>query len=479
MESLTSLAEQMLRFTEELHHWKLEKKKLVQDITLPPAGVSKEEVLDSYNLHLLQLLSYLDNLNEQMAIAAHTFSSGSLPAVEPTTNAAPTVTAASSSPFGGMRAEDAPVPETFSEATQEIFSETVPEAPQPVQRVVSLDHGNFQLIKLNKKERKALLQELGFEKRKLQQALQQPEVLPLEQEYTIYQERIYGKIANFFFRGISLRLGRNYFGELRQSLLRADIRVLSTTYISSLFLTTFLVFLAVFAGMFLYGTLFSSGSVINLLLRSSGAALFGALFTYFLYYSAPLFIANSHKRAIKNDLPFVIIHMAAVAGSGAQPVSMFHLVLSTGEYKGLEREIKKVLNYVNLFGYSLTSALRAVSLTTPNKEFKDLLNGIISVVESGGDLKYYLKGKADDAFTNYKLERRRYVESLSTYSDVYIGVLLAAPLLFIVTLTIINLLGGTIGGFSVKTISFFGTFIGMPLLNIAFLLFLNLIQPEV
>ncbi|MEK6813105.1 MAG: hypothetical protein AABX86_03260, partial [Nanoarchaeota archaeon] len=98
---------------------------------------------------------------------------------------------------------------------------------------------------------------------------------------------------------------------------------------------------------------------------------------------------------------------------------------------------------------------------------------------SGGDLKYYLKGKADDAFTNYKLERRRYVESLSTYSDVYIGVLLAAPLLFIVTLTIINLLGGTIGGFSVKTISFFGTFIGMPLLNIAFLLFLNLIQPEV
>ena len=45
--------------------------------------------------------------------------------------------------------------------------------------------------------------------------------------------------------------------------------------------------------------------------------------------------------------------MAAVAGSGAQPIAMFNLVLSSEEYKGIRDEIKKIVNYVNLFGYDI------------------------------------------------------------------------------------------------------------------------------
>jgi len=74
---------------------------------------------------------------------------------------------------------------------------------------------------------------------------------------------------------------------------------------------------------------------------------------------------------------------------------------------------------------------------------------------------------------------KKYVESLSTYSDIYTGVLIAAPLLFIVTLAIINLLGGQISGLSVATISTIGAYIVLPVLNVMFILFLNIIQPEV
>ncbi|MDO8628574.1 MAG: type II secretion system F family protein, partial [Nanoarchaeota archaeon] len=276
---------------------------------------------------------------------------------------------------------------------------------------------------------------------------------------------------------LAINLSKKHYHQLRQHILQADINMLSTTYISSIIFTTLLLTLIGLTGGIAYAYL-SQQSLINTLLLGTATALSIGLLTYGSMYNAPLLIANNRRRAIKNDLPFVIIHMAAIAGSGAQPLSMFHLVQATGEYRGIEPEIKKILNYVNLFGYSLTSALRAVSITTPNKEFKDLLNGITAVIESGGDLKNYLKGKAEDAFNNYELERKRYIESLSTYSDVYAGVLLAAPLLFIVTLTIINLLGGSIGGFDVKTLAFFGTYIGLPVLNILFILFLNIIQPE-
>ena len=192
----------------------------------------------------------------------------------------------------------------------------------------------------------------------------------------------------------------------------------------------------------------------------------------------PSTVVSSRRKKIKDDLPFMIIHMAAVAGSGAQPIVMFNLVLSSGEYKGIESEVKKIVNYVNLFGYDLSTALKTVAITTPLKEFSELLNGIVATIEGGGNLKSYLKEKVNDAMLTYKLERKKYVEMLSTYSDIYTGVLIAAPLLFMVTLAIINSLGGKIGGLTVQTLSVLGTYVVIPFLNVAFILFLNIVQPK-
>ena len=85
---------------------------------------------------------------------------------------------------------------------------------------------------------------------------------------------------------------------------------------------------------------------------------------------------------------------------------------------------------------------------------------------------------AEDTMNTYRLERKKYVETLSTYSDIYTGILIAAPLLFMVTLAIINILGGVIAGLSVGTLALFGTYIVIPFLNIVFILFLNIVQPE-
>jgi flagellar protein FlaJ len=157
---------------------------------------------------------------------------------------------------------------------------------------------------------------------------------------------------------------------------------------------------------------------------------------------------------------------------------MFNLVLSAGEYKGLEGEIRKIVNYVNLFGYSLTTALRAVAETTPSRDFRELLTGIVATVETGGDLKGYLKGKAQDSLNTYKVERKKYVSVLSTYSDIYTGVFIAAPLLFLVTLAIINVIGGQLGSLDVKTLSMIGVFGIIPFLNLAYMVFLSMVQPE-
>jgi len=302
-----------------------------------------------------------------------------------------------------------------------------------------------------------------------------------EIEFTIYKSSFYGRLANSFFENISHYLIKKYpeaFESLFSALKKSGIKILSETYVSIMLFSSFLALIGSFIGMTSILLITGSG-IIDSLIKSIGISVLACISVFLFLYFYPSSVVKKRRIAIKNDLPFVIIHMAAVSGSGAQPISVFNLILDTGEYPGLEGEIKKIVNYVNLFGYDLTTALRIVAATTPSPEFRELLTGITATIESGGDLKDYLKGKAEDALTTYRLERKKYVETLATYSDIYTAVLIAAPLMLMLVLAIINILGGDIYGFDAKTLAMFGTFIGIPFLNIAFLLFINIIQPEV
>lgn len=297
-------------------------------------------------------------------------------------------------------------------------------------------------------------------------------------DYTLYKTTKYGKISNLFMENLSNYLTDKYpsfFISMYKSLKSSGITILSKTYVSIMLFSSAMGFIVSFLLFFLLFNSFSIISIINSLLL----AIFFSCFVFIALFYYPNIISNNRRRKIKNDLPFVIVHMAAVAGSGAQPIAMFNLVLTSGEFKGIEGEIKKIVNYVNLFGYNLSTSLKLVALTTPSKEFREFLNGLVTTIETGGDLKEYLNAKANDAITTYRLERKKYVASLSTYSDIYVGVLIAAPLLFFATLAIIQVLGGTIFGLTIGTISTVGTFVIIPSLNILYLLFINIMQPEI
>ncbi|MDD5254058.1 MAG: type II secretion system F family protein [Candidatus Nanoarchaeia archaeon] len=297
-------------------------------------------------------------------------------------------------------------------------------------------------------------------------------------DYTIYKTSKLGIFANKLFEKYSIRLSKqykNFFDKLSFDLIASSMNILSKTYISLILLGT----MASLIFFFLFFLVILKGNIIFTFVRALFLSIILGGITFLVIYFYPSTIVNQRRRAIKNDLPFVILHMSAIAGSGAHPIAMFNLILGTEEYPGVKGEIKKVVNYVNLFGYDLTAAMRAVALTTPSRDFKELLDGMITTIETGGNLKEFLKAKSQDTMNTYKLERKKYVESLAAYSDVYTGMLIAAPLLFFTVLAIIQGVGGgSIAGVSVKTLAIIGTFVAIPLLNLGFIVFLNMSRPE-
>ncbi|MDD5650989.1 MAG: type II secretion system F family protein [Candidatus Nanoarchaeia archaeon] len=296
----------------------------------------------------------------------------------------------------------------------------------------------------------------------------------VEEKYTIYKSNKLAAFSNKILEPLTMFLLNKFpdlFKPLLKSLKLVRFNMLSKSYISLMLLLTmlsFLVFSVFFSLVFLNPI---NGIALGFVFM---------IFTFIGIYFYPQSDISTRKKRIKNELPFAIIHMAAVAGSGTPPINIFSLLVkSESEYPELSKEFKKILNYINIFGYNLSTALKAVAETTPSTEFKELLNGIISSIETGGNLRAYLDGMSKDALSTYQLERKKYVESIATYSDIYTALLVAAPLLFITTLTIINVIGGAISGISVTTIATVGTFVVIPAMNLAFIIFLNLTQQEV
>jgi flagellar protein FlaJ len=234
-------------------------------------------------------------------------------------------------------------------------------------------------------------------------------------------------------------------------------------------------------GLFLFGIFFVATAlpISQVFLRTLMMSFLLGVSTFAGFYAYPYSKLKQRRRSINTNLPFAINHMSAVSASGVAPVKMFRLISESKEYAEVSSEIEKIVNYVEIFGYDVLTALKAVAATTPSYQFKDFLEGMVSTTQTGGDIKAYLAQKAEEAMLNYKLDRQKYTETIATYSDIYTGILIAAPLFFVAALSMVSLLGGKIGGVGVNTVIVIGTYVVIPLMNVCFLAFLEITQPEI
>lgn len=331
--------------------------------------------------------------------------------------------------------------------------------------------------RLTKEEKKKYLKDLniGYDeledfvkqhtsKKKIKVELKKP-------DYSIYRPSEVGAFANKIMKKKADILVKKYpklFKPLFDKFLMVEMEMISRSYVSLMLLFTVLSFPFLILFFLALNFAFNLNFVTILVI-----AILGTVCTFVGFYFYPASLLGGKSKKIKLELPFALVHMSAVAGSGAQPISIFELIAESSEYPELRKEIKKILNYINLFGYNLTNALKNVAAATPSLELKELLNGMISTIETGGDLKDYLKEKAVDTLNTYKLDRKKQVEALATYSEVYTALLIASPLLLLITLAIINSIGGKIAGLPVTTAAWIGILGFLPLLNIGFMVFVT------
>jgi len=293
---------------------------------------------------------------------------------------------------------------------------------------------------VSKKDRDKFLQELSINESLIRKIKNKSKIKEVQSE-EFKAARGYIKLSNKFFLNNSIMLLKNgYFKPLSIELKKANMEILTEAYISMMFFSTLLAFIF---------SIFISAIIIFLGITSLGlsSAIIGAvilvpivipIITFILLYFYPSTEKGSIEKRIDQELPFAVIHMSAISGSGIAPSEIFRIIGLSKEYPFLKKEVRKILNQINLYGYDLVTALTNVSKTTPSNKFAELLSGLSTTINSGGNLQEFFQKRAETLLLDYRLEREKYTKTAETFMDIYISIVIAAPMILMVLLIIMS-----------------------------------------
>jgi flagellar protein FlaJ len=296
-------------------------------------------------------------------------------------------------------------------------------------------------------------------------------------------ESEYLKIASKIFSKTSRRfMGNKSFQKMQDQLMKANLKFTPVGYLSTIFLTTTIS--ALIAGfLFLFFLFFNFGATLPIITRATETVnirffkVFWILFvvpivTFLTMYIYPSLEKKSAGEMIDIELPFATIHMASIAGSMINPIKIFEIINTTKEYPALEKEFTKMINEINIYGYDLVSALKNTAKNSPSKKLSELLNGLATTLNSGGDLPKFFEERSQTLLFNYRIQQQKDAKAAETAMDMYISLLIAAPMILMLLMMIMKLSGLGIA-MSVSMIGLLVT-LGVVILNIFFLVFLQL-----
>ncbi|MBS3084018.1 type II secretion system F family protein [Candidatus Pacearchaeota archaeon] len=374
------------------------------------------------------------------------------------------------------------IPEIINNITPAKKLEPEPKKTPYIEKISIKKEVEVFVPKMNKTE---FMKELNIDGELLKKVKKQQKVV-VKDVYKFQTSNPYGRMSNRLFLNISQRLvDGGAFKSLRLDIRKSNLNILSTTFLSMIFFSTLVSFFlgVLIMGFFLFFNVnflelsikLYSGNYLLRFLKVFWIPFAMPILTFILFYSYPGAEKKSIAQRIDREMPFVVIHMASISGSGIEPIEIFKIIALSKEYEFAGREFRKILNQTNLYGYDLSTALRNVSASTPSLRFSELLNGMGVTINSGGDIRTFFEKRAESLLLEHRLEREKAIKSAETFMDLYISIVIATPMIMMMLLVIISVSKINTGFNTTQmTTAIMGI---VAIVNILFLTFLHMKQP--
>ncbi len=266
----------------------------------------------------------------------------------------------------------------------------------------------------------------------------------------------------FQYLGARLQKYLPYFGDLGPSMQKAGLKISLHSYVSLMVLLSGISFAAGFSTTLIVALVLALPILLTVLFAFGVSILSGAL-VFGVLYGLPSFLATSRRKRMDLELPYVTTHLSILAQAGMPPARMFKLLEDSRTTPQVASEANEIVRDVEILGDDIITALEAERTRSPSKVFAEILEGLVATIRSGGNMKGYLLDSTRAMMDLRRVAAKQLLETLAAFAEVYVTLLIVFPLLIIVMFSVMALIGGGLGGFSVITMMSLVTYGIIPL----------------
>ncbi|NQZ84669.1 MAG: type II secretion system F family protein [Nanoarchaeales archaeon] len=277
------------------------------------------------------------------------------------------------------------------------------------------------------------------------------------------------KFRRFFDKSI-------YNSKYESYLKKANLKMIPEEYFISIFLT-----IVGGLGLSIILTFFflTINPLYAILVFYGGTILFMAIGLFF--YNYPIIVAKSRGDEIDAAIVYLLPYLKILA----QEISLTKMIEIIDDfliYKEIKVEFNRITYYKDFLGYDIHSAIREAMQSCPSHELADLLNDMVTISNSGGNIYNYFDRKLSNLEKEIESIEKKNIETLLIYSQIYVVILLIAPLFYTVMSSILSLVnfsasGSSAAGGSDSMSSIILLLFFLPLAYIAFMMLIYYSKP--
>ncbi|MDY6958288.1 MAG: type II secretion system F family protein [Halobacteriota archaeon] len=266
---------------------------------------------------------------------------------------------------------------------------------------------------------------------------------------------------------------RSIYKGIQAKLRQAHISKSIEVYVSLVYFYSFIMTIIGGAlGIVLYSLISPSTSLLVFLLWELGFTVAAGFLTRNFFFWYPSFRASVRRTGIDGSLPYAVAYMHAMSKGGMNIIEIFkslskhsHIFMDAAE------EVEYIVRDMTLFGMDIMSALYLASERTPSAKFKDFIDNLITVVDSGGDITSYFASTSERYQNEAIDDQKSYLETLGMVAESYITAFVAGPL-FLITILVVMGIAGSGSSLMVEMI----IYLMVPVGSIVFIILLNVIS---
>jgi flagellar protein FlaJ len=201
----------------------------------------------------------------------------------------------------------------------------------------------------------------------------------------------------------------------------------------------------------------------------------GAILGYQVMVSFPSLLKGHRATRINLSLHNAVAYMYAMQRGGAELSTIFaSLAENAGIFGEVAVEFRQFVRDIDYFGYDLITAIKHLAETTPSEKFRDFLQDLLSVIDSGASMGEFFSGRVRVYQEEARFELKQFIATLEFVAETYVTLFVAGPLFLIIIMIVMGLIGGM--GLTALSVVCYAL---IPIGSVLFIVFLSMISEKV